>query len=57
VLEEAEGEVEVLLAVLLDSALVMFLQDDVASEGTETLLDKVKSAHYIQRFVRNPEYR
>jgi hypothetical protein len=51
---EAEGEVEVLLAVLLDSALVMFVQDDVAFEGTETLLDKVKSAHYIPRSVRNP---
>jgi hypothetical protein len=34
-----------LLAVLLDSALVIFLQDDVALEGTETLPDKVKSAH------------
>ena len=47
-----EGEVEVLLAVLLDSALVMFLQDVVAFEGTETLLDKVKSAHYIPSIER-----
>lgn len=37
---------EVLLAVTLDSALVIFLHDDVAFEGTEALFDKVKSAHW-----------
>ena len=37
--------VAVPVPVVLDSALVMFLQDDVALEGTEILLDKVKSAH------------
>lgn len=47
---ELAGEVDVLLAVLLVavplvSALVMFLHDDVALEGTEALLDKVRSAH------------
>ena len=44
---ELAGEVDVLLAVavVLVSALVMFLQDDVAFEGTDALLDKVKSAH------------
>jgi hypothetical protein len=47
---ELVGEVDVVLAlavlaVLLDSALVTLLQDDVAFEGTEALLDKVKSAH------------
>ena len=31
--------------VVLDSALVTLLQDDVAFDGTEALLDKVKSAH------------
>lgn len=28
------------------SALVMFLQDEVAFEGTVAVLDNVKSAHY-----------
>lgn len=44
---EGEVEVDVLLltAVPLDSALVTFLQDEVAFEGTVALLDNVKSAH------------
>lgn len=42
------GEVDVLVAVpeLVDAALVTFLQDEVAFEGTVALFDNVKSAHY-----------